>query len=150
MRTKSVAIFTIVSGLILLGIGSAILLTPEGFHASNGIALQKNASLMSEIRAPGGLLFASGLLITIGSFRDRLRSQSVKLATLVYGTFGLARLLSMILDGMPSQGVIGATVIELTVAALGLVILARKSNPLTGPTPIAATARRNPKHLSNI
>ena len=145
MKTKFVAMFTFVCGLILLGVGGAILLTPEAFHASNGIALQTNASLMSEIRAPGGLLFASGLLITVGSFRHKLRSQAVILATLVYGTFGVARLPSMALDGMPSKGIVGATAIELIVAAIGLALLTRKAesikiDSLTDPTPTAATA----------
>ena len=145
MKTKLVACFLLVSGVILLGIGAAILLTPSAFHASNGIVFENDASLMSEVRAPGGLLFASGLLILVGLFRHKLRHQSVILATLVYGTFGLSRMLSMAIDGMPSKGIVGATAIELIIEALGLLILTRKAesmkfDPPTGPTPTAATA----------
>ena len=142
MKTKLVACFLFVSGVILLGIGAAILLVPEAFYASNGIDLGENASLLSEVRAPGGLLFASGLLIIAGSFRHKLRAQSVVLATLVYGTFGLSRLLSMALDGMPSAGIVGATTVELIVAALGIFILTRQTgsatvNTLTSAPPTA-------------
>ncbi|MEM7383983.1 MAG: DUF4345 domain-containing protein [Verrucomicrobiota bacterium] len=128
MKAGIVTCFLFASGVILLGVGSAILLAPEAFHASNGIVLEKKASLMSEIRAPGGLLLASGLLILVASFRDRLRPQAVLLATLVYGTFGLSRMLSLLIDGMPSTGIVGAIVIELLVAAFGLVILNRRFN----------------------
>ena len=144
MKTRLVPGFLFLSGLLLVGIGAAILLMPESFHASNGIALGENASLLSEVRAPGGLLFASGLLIIGGSFRHKLRAQSVTLATLVYGTFGLARLLSMALDGVPSTGIVGATAIELIVAALGILILTRQTNSATLTTltsaPPTATA----------
>lgn len=139
MKTKLVACFLFVSGTILLGIGAAILLIPEAFHARNGIELGENASLLSEVRAPGGLLFASGLVIMAGSFHHKLRTQSEVLATLVYGTFGLARLLSMALDGMPSAKMVGATAVELIVATLGLLILTRQTDP-TSEVSTAVTA----------
>ena len=41
---------------------------------------------------------------------------------LVYGSFGLSRLLGVALDGMPAQGIVGATVLELIMAVIGLVI----------------------------
>ncbi|MEM9081043.1 MAG: DUF4345 domain-containing protein [Verrucomicrobiota bacterium] len=145
MKTKLVTSFLLVSGAILLAIGAAILLTPEAFHAGNGIVLEKNASLMSEIRAPGALLFACGLLILVGSFRNNLRSQALFSATLVYGSFGLSRLLSMGLDGMPSSGIVGATIIELVIAALGLLFLLQirttiKTVKTTNPNPNTTTA----------
>lgn len=128
MKPKLVTSFLLVSGIILSGIGTAILFSPVAFHASNGIVFENNASLMSEVRAPGGLLFVSGLVILAGSFRDKLRHQSVILATLVYGTFGLSRVLSMALDGMPSQGIVGATAIELIIAAIGSLLLLRQAD----------------------
>jgi hypothetical protein len=50
------SIFLTVSGLLLLAIGSTILFVPHAFYASDGIVLGNNPSLLSEIRAPGGLL----------------------------------------------------------------------------------------------
>ena len=130
MKIKLVPCFLFVAGAILSGVGAAILFVPDAFHASNGIVFENDPSLMSEVRAPGGLLFSSGLVILASSFRNKLRHLSVALATLVYGTFGLSRILSIALDGMPSAGIVGATVVELFVAALGILIMIRKADSM--------------------
>ena len=125
MNHRFTGIFLFLSGLLLLGIGSTILLAPQAFHASNGIVLGDDPSLLSEVRAPGGLLTASSVLILLGTFRRSLRSLAMVLTVLVYGSFGLARLLGLALDGIPSIGLVGSTAIELIVAAIGLLILSR-------------------------
>ena len=123
MKNTTTVIYLVISGLLLLVIGAAILLAPHAFHSSNGIALGDNPNLLSEIRAPGGLLAASGIIILIGGFRPPLRSQALQLTTLVYGSFGVARLISMAMDGMPSNSIVGATVLEFVVASIGLALL---------------------------
>lgn len=123
MKTTMTVIYLVISGLLLLVIGAAILLAPHAFHGSNGIALGDNPNLLSEIRAPGGLLAASGIIILIGGIRPLLRSQALQLTTLVYGSFGVARLMSIAMDGMPSDSIVGATVLEFVVASIGLALL---------------------------
>ncbi len=123
MKTTMTVIYLVISGLLLLVIGAAILLAPHAFHGSNGIALGDNPNLLSEIRAPGGLLAASGIIILIGGIRPLLRSHAVQLTTLVYGSFGVARLMSIAMDGMPSDSIVGATVLEFVVASIGLALL---------------------------
>ncbi len=118
-------IFLSVSGLLLVVIGGTILIVPHAFYASDGIVLGSDPSLLSEIRAPGGFLAGSGLLILTGTFRNHLSSLAVLLTVLVYGSFGLSRLLSLVLDGIPSDSLMIATVIEVAVAAIGLMILYR-------------------------
>ena len=125
MKNTMTVIYLVIAGLLLLAIGGAILLAPHAFHGSNGIILGDNPNLLSEIRAPGGLLAVSGIVILLGTLRLRLRASAVQLTTLVYGSFGLARLVSMVLDGMPSSSIVGATSLELIVAFVGLVILRR-------------------------
>ena len=125
MKNTMTVFYLVIAGLLLLVIGSAILLAPNAFHGSNGIILGDNPNLLSEIRAPGGLLAVSGIVILLGALRLRLRESAVQFATLVYGSFGLARLVSMALDGMPSSSIVGATSLELIVAFVGLVILRR-------------------------
>lgn len=88
--------------------------------------LGNDPSLLSKIRAPGGLLASSGLLILLEAFRAHLRSLTITLTILVYGAFGLVRLVSFTLDGMPSNNLVMATGVELTVAAIGPVILCRQ------------------------
>ena len=111
------------AALLLLAIGGTILLIPHTFYANDGITLGNNPSLLSEIRAPGGLLASSGLLILLGAFRSHLRSLSITLTALVYGAFGLSRLIGFALDGMPSSSLVIATGVELTMAVIGLVLL---------------------------
>ena len=55
----------ILSGLIASGIGGAIVFDPVIFYATYGIELAGNNSLFNEIRAPGGALLASGILIML-------------------------------------------------------------------------------------
>ena len=123
MKNTITVIYLVIAGLVLLTIGSAILLAPHAFHGGNGITLGDNPNLLSEIRAPGGLLVSSGIVILIGAFRRQLRSRSVQLTTFVYGSFGVARLVSMALDGIPSSSIVGATLLELIVALVGLAML---------------------------
>ena len=125
MKNTTTVIYLVIAGLLLLAIGGAILLAPDAFHGSNGITLGGNPNLLSEIRAPGGFLASSGIVILIGAFRSQRRSRAVQLSVLVYGSFGVARLVSMALDGMPSPSIVGATVLEWIVAIIGLVILWR-------------------------
>jgi hypothetical protein len=142
MKTWPTTLFLCVSGLLLLGIGSAILLASATFHASNGIVLTDDPSLLSEIRAPGALLTACALLILAGAFRRSRRPLAVLLTALVYGSFGLARLPGTALDGTPSTGIVAATLIELIVAAVGLWIMGRQLGAeATMPLP---TSRRHP------
>ncbi|MEM8486159.1 MAG: DUF4345 domain-containing protein [Bacteroidota bacterium] len=125
--TRSTAIFLFVAGVLLLAIGIGILFTPHAFHASNGIFLGADPNLLSELRAPGGLLLGSALIILAGAFRTKLRSQAVDLTILVYGTFGLARLVGFLLDGIPASGIVAATIIELVVASIGLLFFRQQS-----------------------
>ena len=126
MKNSMTVAYLVIAGLLLLAIGGAILLAPHAFHGTNGITLSESPNLLSEIRAPGGLLASSGIVILVGAFRRELQSRAVQLSTLVYGSFGVARLISMALDGMPSSSIIGATLLELIVAFIGVVILWRR------------------------
>ncbi|MEM8993774.1 MAG: DUF4345 domain-containing protein [Acidobacteriota bacterium] len=143
MSPRIASVFLLLSGLLLLGIGGGILLMPQAFHASNGIVLGSDPSLLSEVRAPGGLLAASAVVILLGVFRSSSRPLAMTLSILVYGSFGLARLLAFALDGLPSTGLVAATTIELTVAVVGLVLV-RRSHPASAgadPRPLAPATR---------
>lgn len=114
-----------VSGLLGTGIGAAILFVPDLFHASSGIELGGNASLLSEIRAPGGALLASGILVMSGAFIDRLAFTSAVLSVLLYGSYGLSRIVSFSLDGMPHTVLVQATALEIAVAVICTIALVK-------------------------
>ena len=114
------------SGLTALGIGMSILLAPQSFYAGYGIALGKDASLLSELSAPGAGLAAFGALMLTGIWRASFRPVSVAVALTVFLAFPVGRFIGLAMDGMPSGGIIAALVFELAVAALCLVVFRRR------------------------
>lgn len=110
------------SGLLLLGIGSAVLFDPGSFAASNGIVLPDNASLLSEVRAPGGMLISSGALIVFCAIRAAYLRVGYAVSALVYCSYGAARIVGILSDGMPSASLTQAMVVELLVGSLCLAV----------------------------
>jgi len=115
----------ILSGLIASGIGAAILIAPVTFYATYGIELGSNVSLLNEIRAPGGALLASGLLIISGAFVDKLAFTAVVVSTLLYLSYGLSRVMSIAIDGMPVEGLVQAAVLEIAIGLAGIFALVK-------------------------
>ncbi len=119
----------LVSGIIGACVGAGLLLVPQLFHASSGIDLRGDVSLLSETRAPGGALLAIGVLITAGAFVQTLRFTATVLASAVYLSYGLARVLSMVLDGLPSSILVQAAALELIMGGVCLFALLRYRLP---------------------
>ena len=125
MKSTGTRVLLIVSGLILGLVGTGILFLPHGFYESNGTILGGEPSLLSEVRASGGLLLVCGIVVLCATFRSSMRRQALTLSALVFLAYGLARLVSMVMDGIPSTGLIVSTGIELLVGALCVVALRR-------------------------
>lgn len=113
--SKVLKTILIISGLIASGIGAAILFTPVAFYAAYGIELGGNVSLLNEIRAPGGALLASGLLIMSGAFVDKLAFTAAMVSTLLYLSYGLSRVMSIAIDGVPVEGIVQAATLEIII-----------------------------------
>ena len=124
------------SGLTALTIGASILFAPHAFYASYGITLSEDASLLSELRAPGAGLAGFGLLMLLGIWRHAVLPVGMAVALTVFIAFPAGRLVGLALDGMPSGNVIGALVAELIIAALCLVAFRRR---LWSPAPVLST-----------
>ncbi|MEM1453374.1 MAG: DUF4345 domain-containing protein [Planctomycetota bacterium] len=123
--TKTQRILLVVSGLIAAGIGASILATPAQFHATHGIDLAGDPSLLSEVRAPGGALAVLGGMMLIGAFVRSFTTASLAIATAVYLAYGASRLVGFGLDGMPHPGLVQAAVAELVIGAVCAVALVR-------------------------
>ena len=122
-RRRTQAAILAVAGLVVVGVGGAVLTAPAAFHAGNGIEFGGNPSLLSETRAAGGALLATGVLVTLGAVVRRLTFTAALVGTAVYLSYGLSRLFSMAVDGLPSTGLVAATVAELALgAACGYVL----------------------------
>lgn len=119
-----ISILLFVSGVIVAGIGAAMVFAPIAFHASSGILLGDNVSLMNEMRAMGGGLLGGGLFVIAGAFIERLRFTAVVMIGLLNLSYGLARVLSIGLDGMPANTLVTAAGFEIVIGLLCLGILA--------------------------
>jgi len=115
MNSKLLKTILIVSGLVALGIGATILLSPEAFYQTNGIQLGNNTSLINEIKAPAGALVVFGIFIMLGAFFKAFRFTSIVMSAALYLAYGLSRLLSISVDGMPSESLVQAAIIELVI-----------------------------------
>ena len=122
---KAIKTTLMISGLIGLYIGVEILFFPVGFYAESGIVLGSNISLLNEIRAPGGALLASSILIIAGVFVQRLTFTSIVLATLLYLSYGLSRILSMLADGRPAEILIYVSAAEIIIGIVCAYMLAK-------------------------
>ncbi len=104
-----------IAGLIGAGVGGAILFVPVAFYASSDIDLGGNITLLNELRASGSALLACGILIISGIFVAKLTFTSAVLSTLLYLSYGLSRILSMLIDGMPVAELVQAAVLEIVI-----------------------------------
>lgn len=132
LTRTSLALAGVVAGFI----GAAILAAPEAFFASNGVALDSDPSLMSEIRAPGGLLLIAGVYLLHQAFFSCHFRSALLVGAAVFGAYGLARLLGVMLDGLPSTSLIAATAVELAV----VIVLLGLSQMSQGEAPVGRMA----------
>ncbi len=120
-RTARVILF--ISGLIAAGIAVTILVAPEAFYAGYGIEVGSNATLANEIKAPAGALLVAGLFMFAGVFRPRFAKTALITATAIYLSYGLARIVSIAIDGLPHSGMVGAAAIEIVIGTICLLTL---------------------------
>ena len=118
----------LLSGLVAVGIAMTILLTPEVFYSTYGIEVAGNATLVNELKAPAGALLVAGLLMLAGVFSAQLTAISLTTAAVVYLAYGVSRILSMVIDGLPNSGMVSAAAIELGIGAMCLLVLLRVRN----------------------
>lgn len=109
-----------VSGVTALGIGAFILAAPRAFYASYGISLGDNVNLLSELRALAAGLAVFGAIMLAGIVRSTLGQVSIVAALTVFFAFPAGRLVGLIVDGMPSGGILSALIVELLIAGLCL------------------------------
>lgn len=115
----------IISGITGIGIGCSLLFFPVAFEASAGIHVGDNVSLLSEIRAPGGVLITGGVIIVSGVFVSTLTHTSLLISTLIYLSYGISRIIGVIADGFPHKALLIALFVELLVGLISLFVFIR-------------------------
>ncbi len=113
----------LIAGLVAIGIAVTILFAPDGFYAAYGIELAGNTNLTNELKAPAGVLLVAGLLMLAGVFRAQLTTVSLTAAAAIYLPYGLSRLLSISIDGVPHSGLVAAAIFEIAVGTVCLLAL---------------------------
>lgn len=110
-----------INGWTAILIGSLMVIDPVSMLHSYGLQSDLSAGLLSELKAPGGLLIASGLMMIRYSISEALHERGLQTAIMVYGGYGSVRLLGIAVDGMPPFEILVATGIELFLCGVSLI-----------------------------
>jgi len=114
--------FLILSGLLLTFIGGATLFMPVAMKASAGINIAGNISVINDTRASSALLMVAALLIISGAFSRKLTFTSSLLSVILFLSIGIGRIISIVSDGMPVDGLVKATGLELVLGITGAIL----------------------------
>ncbi len=117
--------YLIIAGALLTFIGGAQLLFPVAMKASSGIDLAGNISVINDIRAANALILAVALLSHTGAFVKRFTFTSSLVVPLLFLSLATGRIISILLDGMPVEGMLGATGLEVILGLIGAVFFTR-------------------------
>lgn len=122
------------SALTLGTVGSLVVFAPVSLFELNNIALDPSAAMMSEIRAPGVLILFGFALAMAGLKNDRLLRPALTLSAVLLLSYGVGRLISLPMDGIPPVSLLAALAIELVLGAWCalLVVNARAPTQQTG------------------
>lgn len=126
MKTKLAKVqiaLLLVSGTLLILIGTFIIVSPIYFYGSNNIDLGANVSLLNELKAPAGLLLAAGFYIISAIFVRSKTDTALRLAALIYLSYAVSRFVSMAFDGVPASGLVMATALEAIIGLTCLLVL---------------------------
>jgi hypothetical protein len=122
MKSKILIPFLAIGALIGLYVGGGLLFFPVELQSGNGIALP-TASHFSETRAPGAAIFVASIIAVLSLFWASLRKTALTLLALFFSSYGLARLISLVLDGIPAPGLYYAMYGELLMGGIAIILL---------------------------
>ncbi len=118
------------NGWVAVLIGVFIVLEPISMLSPYGLQSNLSNSLLSELKAPGGLLFVCGLVIVRSAIIPSLRDRGLYLSIMVYGSYAAGRLLSILVDGIPQMEILVTLTIEAMLCGLSIAALrSQNSNP---------------------
>ena len=126
-KTQMLLLF--LAGTLLVLVATMILGSPNDFYASNSIKLDKNVSLLNELKAPAGFLLAAGMFILSAVFVRRRADTATLLATMIYLSYAASRFVSMLFDGVPATGLVQAAALEAVIGLACLVVLMIRQLP---------------------
>ncbi|NER15397.1 DUF4345 domain-containing protein [Leptobacterium flavescens] len=123
-NSKVLKTFLVVSGLLLTFIGSATLFMPVEMKGGSGIDITGNISVINDVRASSALFLAIAVLTILGAFLKKLTYTSSLVSSLLFLSLGVGRLISILVDGMPVDGLVKATGLEFILGITGAILFA--------------------------
>jgi len=126
MRRAGTRIALVGSGALLGLIGGAIMFKPILFLTMSEAVVEHDPNLMSEVTASSGILVTTGVFMMLGALKLRFANMGLTYGAIVYGSYGICRLISQNLHGMPSDQLIIVTQFELGIAALLIALRVRE------------------------
>ena len=132
LSVKFQALALFVAGTLLIIVATVILVSPAEFYAANSIGPGMNASLLNELKAPAGFLLVAGLFMFAAIFARGLADAALALAAMIYLSYAGSRFASMLVDGIPTEGLVQAAVLEAVIGGACLVVAAvRRPNSVS-------------------
>lgn len=133
-------LYLFLAGLILVLVGFYIGFLPVDYltqlFGNNEFSLDS----LSEMRGMGGSLFVIGLFVFSAAFIKRIENTALIISALTYGSFSVFRLLSLMVDGLPSSSILYALSIELLFSLIAIpLLIAIQPNSLSIPVEIRLT-----------
>ena len=123
--------YLFLAGAVLMLVGFYIGFMPTGYLAQFMSKSELNPNILSEIRGMGGSLFVFGVFVVSGAFLRQLEKVTLIISALIFVSFSLFRMVSIFLDGVPSQSIFIALFIEMLFATTVLPLLLSKNQRLT-------------------
>jgi len=123
MKITKQKIYLTFAGVILSLVGAYISLAPSDYLNQFGLANQSSLELFSELRGMGGNLLVFGLFVLLGAFYQKIESTAIVISALVFSSFSVFRVIGIVVDGIPGEGILFALIIEMTFAFLAIIIL---------------------------
>ncbi len=124
-NSKILKTILLVLGGLLLVLGAWRVGAPVSFYANSGIALTSDPAILSEARGAGGVVVGFGLLTLLGIFVRRLTFTSTVAATVLFLSYGFARLLGLVMDGDPGPAIMQGIAFEFLLGGVGAAALIR-------------------------
>lgn len=120
-KSKALKAYLIIGGLLLTFIGGATLAMPVTLKGGSGIDIAGNVSVINDVRASSALILAVALITLTGAFSKKLTYTSTLISLALFLSLGAGRIISILIDGMPVNGLVKATGLEVVLGLVGLV-----------------------------
>lgn len=105
------------TALTSFAIGSLLVFAPTFLFGLNGIVLDPSAAMMSEVRSPGVLILLVGIVAATGLLHQPFERPALMISAGLLLSYGVGRLISLPIDGMPPASLQIAAAVELGLGA---------------------------------